>query len=139
LAAEGASIDVRGVGRGVLVPPLGERGVAVELRPDGRLVVGETAQVRLSVEREKTSEKEADTLTDVLLDTPVVVRVELGAVSMTAREWAELAPGDVIETAHRMPARVGLRLGGRAGARGELVNVDGQVGVRIQKLYEGGS
>jgi flagellar motor switch/type III secretory pathway protein FliN len=139
LAAEGASFDVRGFGRGVLVPPLGERGIAVELRPDGRLVVGETAQVRLSVEREKTSEKEADTLTDVLLDTPVVVRVELGAVSMTAREWAELAPGDVIETAQRIAEPVVLRVAGREVGRGELVNVDGQVGVRIQKLYEGGS
>jgi flagellar motor switch/type III secretory pathway protein FliN len=139
LAAEGASIDVRGAGRGVLVPPLSERGIAVELRPDGRLVVGETAQVRLSVEREKTSEKDADTLTDVLLDTPIVVRIELGAVSMTAREWAELAPGDVIETAQRIAEPVVLRVAGREVGRGELVNVDGQVGVRIQKLYEGGS
>lgn len=139
LAAESPGVDARGVGRGILVPPYGERGVAVELRADGRLVVGETTQARLSVEREKTSDKQADTLTDVLLDTPVVVRVELGAVSMTAREWAELAPGDVIETAQRIAEPVLLRVAGREVGRGELVNVDGQVGVRIQKLYEGGS
>ena len=139
LAGEGASIDARGVGHGLLVPPHSERGIRVELRSDGRLVVGETAQARLSVEREKPSESEADTLTDVLLDTPVVVRVELGAVSMTAREWAALGPGDVIETAQRIAEPVVLRVAGREVGRGELVNVDGQVGVRIQKLYEGGS
>jgi flagellar motor switch/type III secretory pathway protein FliN len=138
LIGEGATIDERGLGRGVLVAPGSERGVVVELRPDGRLVVGDKTQARLSVEREKTSEKEADTLTDVLLDTPVVVRVELGAVSMTAREWAELGPGDVIETAQRIAEPVVLRVAGREVGRGELVNVDGQVGVRIQKLYEGG-
>ena len=70
----------------MLAPPQSARGIAVEVRSDGRLVVGEVAEARLTVEREKTSDSEAETLTDVLLDTPVVVRVELGAVSMTARE-----------------------------------------------------
>lgn len=121
----------------LLVAPQSERGIRVELRPDGRLVVGETAQARLTVERDKSSSTEGETLTDVLLDTPVVVRVELGAVSMSARDWARLGPGDVIETAQRIAEPVVLRVAGREVGRGELVNVDGQVGVRIQKLYEG--
>ncbi len=139
LLADGASIGCDAVGRGVLAAPQSERGIAVELRSDGRLVVGGVAEARLTVEREKSSESEAETLTDVLLDTPVVVRVELGAVSMTAREWAELGPGDVIETGQRIAEPVVLRVAGREVGRGELVNVDGQVGVRIQKLYEGGA
>jgi flagellar motor switch/type III secretory pathway protein FliN len=139
LLGAGADIDHHGVGRAVLAAPQSERGIRVELRSDGRLVVGEPTEVRLTVEREKSSESEAETLTDVLLDTPIVVRVELGAVSMTAREWAELGPGDVIETAQRIAEPVVLRVAGREVGRGELVNVDGQVGVRIQKLYEGGS
>jgi flagellar motor switch/type III secretory pathway protein FliN len=139
LLGEGASIDGSGFGRGILAAPQSERGIQVELRSDGRLVVGEAAEARLTVEREKSSESEAETLTDVLLDTPIVVRVELGAVSMTAREWAELGPGDVIETAQRIAEPVVLRVAGREVGRGELVNVDGQVGVRIQKLYEAGS
>jgi flagellar motor switch/type III secretory pathway protein FliN len=133
----GATIGPDAAGRGVLVSPLGERGIKVELRPDGRLVVGETTEARLTVEREKTSDSDGETLTDVLLDTPVVVRVELGSVSMSAREWAQLGPGDVIETAQRIAEPVVLRVSGREVGRGELVNVDGQVGVRIQKLYEG--
>jgi len=137
LVSEGAGIDVDSVGHGVLVAPHGERGIRVELRPDGRLVVGDTTEARLTVERDKPSQDEGETLTDVLLETPVVVRVELGAVSMSAREWARLGPGDVIETAQRIAEPVVLRIAGREVGRGELVNVDGQVGVRIQKLYEG--
>jgi flagellar motor switch protein FliM len=88
------------------------------------------------VERDNPSQNEGEALTDVLLETPVVVRVELGAVSMTAREWARLGPGDIIETGQRIAEPVVLRIAGREVGRGELVNVDGQVGVRIQKLYE---
>jgi len=136
LVGEGATIDAAGAGHGILVGPHGERGIRVELRPDGRLVVGETTEARLTVERDNASQNEGETLTDVLLETPVVVRVELGAVSMSAREWARLGAGDVIETGQRIAEPVVLRIAGREVARGELVNVDGQVGVRIQKLYE---
>ena len=137
LLSDGASIDVAGVGYGVLIGPHSERGIRVELRSDGRLVVGGATEARLSVEPEKPSPDDGQTLTDVLLETPVVVRVELGAVSMTAREWARLGAGDVIETGQRIAEPVVLRIAGREVGRGELVNVDGQVGVRIQKLYEG--
>lgn len=133
----GASIDAHAVGHGVLVGPHSERGIRVELQPSGRLVVGEATEARLSVEQSKASANEGETLTDVLLETPVVVRVELGSVSMSARDWARLGPGDVIETAQRIAEPVVLRIAGREVGRGELVNVDGQVGVRIQKLYEG--
>lgn len=136
LPAPDAGIAGGGPASGILVAPQSERGISVELRPDGRLVVGGTAQARLTVEREKPSSNEGETLTDVLLDTPVVVRVELGAVSMSARDWARLGPGDVIETAQRIAEPVVLRVAGREVGRGELVNVDGQVGVRIHKLYE---
>ena len=137
LLGDGASIDANGSGYGVLVAPQSERGVRAIFQPDGRLVLGEATEARLSVERDKPSPVEGETLTDVLLDTPVVVRVELGAISMSAREWAQLGPGDVIETAQRIAEPVVLRIAGREVGRGELVNVEGQVGVRIQKLYEG--
>jgi flagellar motor switch/type III secretory pathway protein FliN len=136
LLGAGASIDVASQGYGVLVGPHSERGIRVELRPDGRLVVRDLTEARLTVEPNTPSQNDGETLTDVLLETPVVVRVELGAVSMSAREWARLGTGDVIETAQRIAEPVVLRIAGREVGRGELVNVDGQVGVRIQKLYE---
>ena len=136
LAGDGATVDAHGAGYGILVGPHSERGIRVDLRPDGRLVVGETTEARLTVERDNANQNEGETLTDVLLETPVVVRVELGAVSMSAREWARLGTGDVIETGQRIAEPVVLRIAGREVGRGELVSVDGQVGVRIQKLYE---
>jgi flagellar motor switch/type III secretory pathway protein FliN len=136
LLQDGATIGVDGSGSGVLVGSNSERGIRVEVRSDGKLVVGETTEARLTVERDNSSQNEGETLTDVLLETPVVVRVELGAVSMSAREWARLGAGDVIETGQRIAEPVVLRIAGREVGRGELVNVDGQVGVRIQKLYE---
>ncbi|HVY28084.1 MAG TPA: FliM/FliN family flagellar motor switch protein [Polyangiaceae bacterium] len=137
LLGAGAGIDTTGHGRGVLVAPHSERGIGALLHADGRLVLGEPLQARLSVESDKATPSDGETLTDALLDAPVVVRVELGAVSLSAREWARLGPGDVIETAQRIAEPVVLRIAGREVGRGELVNVDGQVGVRIQKLYEG--
>lgn len=71
------------------------------------------------------------TTLEVLEDAPVVVRVELGTVEMKAREWAELAPGDVIALGRRVGDPAILRVGGVELARGELVQVDGEYGVRI--------
>ena len=76
-----------------------------------------------------------ETLTDAALDAPVVVRVELGVASLSARRWAELRPGDVLETGQPLGEAVLLRIAGRAVARGELVDVDGQVGVRVREIF----
>ena len=137
LLGEGSSIDVKGQGFAVLIGPNSERGICAMFQADGRLVLGGAIEARQSVEPGKPTANDGETLTDILLETPVVVRVELGAVSMSAREWARLGPGDVIETGQRIAEPVVLRIAGREVGRGELVNVDGQVGVRIQKLHEG--
>ncbi len=70
-------------------------------------------------------------------DVPVVVRVEIGEVTMAAREWAGLGLGDVVTLGRRMGDRVLLRVGGVPVARGELVNVDGEIGVRIGERLAG--
>lgn len=74
------------------------------------------------------------TLAQAVLDVPVVVRVELGSVSMSAREWAALRPGDVVQTGRRLGEPVLLRSGGHVVARGELVNIEGEVGVRVLEV-----
>lgn len=73
----------------------------------------------------------AGALLDVLEHAPVVVRVELGTVEMKAREWAELGPGDVVTLGRKLGDPAILRVGGVELARGELVQVDGEYGVRI--------
>jgi type III secretion system YscQ/HrcQ family protein len=139
LPGERAWVSAHGAGRGVLVAGTGERGVSVDLPPDGRLVLrGETVELALDPARSTDAMSDADdvnqTLVDAALEAPVVVRVELGTVSMTAADWARLRPGDVIETGRRVAEPVILRVAGRVVARGELVDVDGEVGVRVREL-----
>ncbi|HET9930393.1 MAG TPA: FliM/FliN family flagellar motor switch protein [Polyangiaceae bacterium] len=130
-------IDARGAGRGVLVSAQSERGLGVELGPEGRIVLREPARIPLTSAEEpsmSTDDSGPPTLAQAVLDAPVVVRVELGSVSMSAREWAALRPGDVLQTGHRLGEPVLLRAGGRVVARGELVNVEGEVGVRVLEV-----
>ena len=70
-------------------------------------------------------------LAAALADLPLEVRVDLGAVSMTARAWGSFATGDGLVLDERIGEPVSLRVGGRLIGRGELVEVDGSVGVRI--------
>ena len=72
-----------------------------------------------------------DGLVKAVGDVHVVVRVEVGEARMTAREWASLHRGDVVALGRRVGERVTLRAGGVALARGELVDLDGEIGVRI--------
>jgi flagellar motor switch/type III secretory pathway protein FliN len=79
------------------------------------------------------SEQESE-LEQVVGETPVVVRLELGVVEMSAAEWAALRPGDVLASGRRLDEGVSLRTGGREIARGELVEIEGEIGVRITQV-----
>lgn len=133
-------VDAAGCGRGALVAATGERGAWVELTRDGRLVLREgVAELSHDDAGSGSTMSEPDdvnqTLVNAALEAPVVVRVELGVVSMSAAQWARVGPGDVIETGHRVAEPVILRVAGRVVARGELVDVDGEVGVRVRELF----
>jgi flagellar motor switch/type III secretory pathway protein FliN len=108
----------------VLASPTSERGVRARLAEDGSLVLVEGAE-----EMSVTSEK--DVVVGNVGDAPVVVRVEVGSVTLSAREWNTLSAGDVISTKNKISDAVIVRIGGVEVARGELVDVEGQVGVRI--------
>jgi type III secretion system YscQ/HrcQ family protein len=70
-------------------------------------------------------------LAEDLAELPLAVRIELGSATLAAREWAALAPGDTLVLDRRVGDPVSLRIGGKILARGELVEVDGAIGVRI--------
>ena len=72
-----------------------------------------------------------DALSESMGDVPVVVRVEIGMVQLPAREWAKLSTGDVLTLGKRIGEHVVLRVAGEEVARGELVEVEGEIGVRI--------
>ena len=125
------------VGPVSLVAPRAERGIAADLGEAGRLVLrsGHLESHPWTYDPlpplgASMSDEPSPTL-EVLEDAPVVVRVELGSVQMKAREWAELAPGDVITLGRKLGDPASLRVGGVEVARGELVQVDGEYGVRI--------
>ncbi len=120
------------LGAVALVAPTSERGLSADLAEGGRLVVRGLLENHPWIqERSMPADASTTTTLEVLEDAPVVVRVELGTVEMKAREWAELAPGDVIALGRRVGDPAILRVGGVELARGELVQVDGEYGVRI--------
>ena len=65
---------------------------------------------------------------------PITLEVELTRVELPLGELLRLAPGAVLPLRLDHRGEVTLRAGDRAGARGELVEVDGAVGVRITSV-----
>jgi type III secretion system YscQ/HrcQ family protein len=91
-------------------------------------------------ENDMSPESEGDSLdnrpegSDLLADIPLQLAVELARVPVTADEVVALKVGQVIEL-HRSPGEpVELSVNGKVVARGELVEVEGQLGVRVLSL-----
>ncbi len=117
----------------ILAAPAADVGVRADLGEDGQLVlVGDG--VELSMQEDQTTN---EALGQALGDVPVVVRVEIGAAELRAREWAALGKGDVLALGTKIAEPVTLRVGGVEVARGELVEIDGEVGVRILSRRDG--
>jgi flagellar motor switch protein FliM len=71
---------------------------------------------------------------ELLADIPLQIAVELARVPVTADEVVALKVGQVVEL-HRSPGEpVELSVNGKVVARGELVEVEGQLGVRVISL-----
>lgn len=71
---------------------------------------------------------------DLVGDAPIELRVELARVALTLSELAEMRPGEVLVTGRPLGTEVVLRAGDRAVATGELVDVEGELGVRVLRL-----
>ena len=71
---------------------------------------------------------------DLLNDIPLQIAVELGRVAMTAEEVVGLKVGHVIDLNRSAGEPLDLSVNGKVVARGELVEVDGNLGVRILSL-----
>lgn len=69
---------------------------------------------------------------------PIEVVAELGRVLLRGDEVLGLAPGAVIALPGLRSAAVALRVGDEIWAEGELVNVDGELGVRVTALTRRG-
>ncbi|HEY6104546.1 MAG TPA: FliM/FliN family flagellar motor switch protein [Anaeromyxobacteraceae bacterium] len=86
---------------------------------------------------EETFHVEEMAMTEHAAMAPVTLEVELARVTLTLGDLARLEPGAALPLNLDRRGLVTLRAGERAVARGELVEIDGAVGVRITAVGEG--
>ncbi len=70
----------------------------------------------------------------LVLDVPVELAVELGRTRMTIRETMALTPGSVVVLDRTAGEPVDLLVNGRRIARGEVVAIDEEFGLRITEV-----
>ena len=71
---------------------------------------------------------------DLVLDIPVDVAVELGRTKKLIREVLAMVPGSVVELDRQAGEPVDVMVNGRLLARGEVVVIDENFGVRISEV-----
>lgn len=71
---------------------------------------------------------------DLLADVDLVVTVELGRVALKVRDLLRLTEGSVVELDRAAGAPVDVLVNGSLVARGDVVVVDDELGVRITEL-----
>lgn len=136
-SSDGTSVSDKAVAW--LCSPGATRGLVVSGRGGKLCLAGvcnlsyDTAVTSKNADESPTAQNAA---TDVILDAPVVVHLELGSVTLSAQSWLDLHVGDVVCSGIPMGRSITLRVADRAVAEGELVTVDGQVGVRIQRFLK---
>jgi flagellar motor switch protein FliN/FliY len=73
---------------------------------------------------------------DLLLEVELDASVRFGSREMELRELLELGPGDVVELDRQVADPVDLIVGDRIVARGEVVLVNGNFGLRVTEVAE---
>jgi flagellar motor switch protein FliN/FliY len=73
----------------------------------------------------------------LVLDVRVELAVEVGRTTMTVRETLAIAPGSIIALDRMAGEPVDLLVNGRRIARGEVVAVDEEFGLRVTEVVGG--
>lgn len=71
---------------------------------------------------------------DLLKDVPLVVQAELGRTKMLVKEILKLGVGSVIELEKEAGEAVDILINNKLIARGEVVEIEGNFGVRITEI-----
>ena len=69
-----------------------------------------------------------------MLDVPVELAVEIGRTEMTIRETLDLGPGSIVVLDRMTGEAVDLLVNGRRIARGEVVAIDEEFGLRVTEI-----
>jgi flagellar motor switch/type III secretory pathway protein FliN len=121
----------------------------VVMREDFRRVGAETSTARAATAKETNmdaTETAAATKvggvgtkgldrTEVLASVPIEVIAEVGRIALRGDEVLGLAPGAVLTLGGARTTRVALRVAGEVWAEDELVDVAGELGVRVTKSF----
>lgn len=111
-----------------IVSPFTERTVALAPQmPSLVTAPGRDPMPTSSVDRSSPTEA-------LLAAAPIEIVAELGRLALPAAEVLTLGPGSVLPLGWVRPESVELRVGDRTWARGELVDLDGQLGVRLTSI-----
>jgi type III secretion system YscQ/HrcQ family protein len=124
---------------------VGGHGAAGEILADGTIrCLGSFTPTTTEVRMKETTKSDDPTLAtpeaesaavEVLLaEAPVEVVAELGRLTIRGDELVGLCRGSVLALGPRRAEVVTLRVAGREWAKGELVTIDDQLGVRITEL-----
>ena len=96
-----------------------------------------TLENRFSRAPSPVTEAKVDTSDHAVIGSaPIEVVAELGRLTLRGDEVMGLAPGAVLAIGARR-CQVTLRVGGQAWAEGEIVDVEGRLGVRVIKVLQG--
>jgi flagellar motor switch protein FliN/FliY len=116
---------------GVLVPFNGENAVQAAL---GLAVAAQVSSAGSAAPDEGPTTKGTRPGFDLLHDVEMEVTAELGRTRMSVKELLSLAPGAVIELDRAAGGPADLLVNGRLIARGEVVVIDENFGIRITEI-----
>jgi flagellar motor switch/type III secretory pathway protein FliN len=115
----------------------------VHIQPNGEMeLVGDFQMIETPVERtvaiQKGGAMDSSGPTEkagaVLAAAPIEVVAELARITLRGDEVLGLAPGVVLTVVADRRHAIALRVGGELWAEGELVDVEGELGVRVTRL-----
>ena len=110
----------------------GEKAEAAAGEADHRAIESTSSTLPASADS-ASADPRTDTL-DLLMDVRLAVSMRFGSRRLLLREVLDLSPGAVVELDRRIQEPVDLLLDGRLVARGEVVVIDGNYGLRVSEV-----
>ncbi len=108
--------------------------IVVEVRMDGKRVLSLQAIKTMPVAPTPSPAELATSKMGMLMDVELVVKVRFGGRRMLLKDILDLCAGSVVELDQEVQEPVDLLLDGKLIARGEVVVVDGNYGLRIAEV-----
>ena len=116
----------------------GQSSISVQIEPCLLQLGSATVRVGLAAVMEESTEGKASPVGnyDLLLEVELDAVVRFGSCDIELGELLELGPGDVVELDRQVSDPVDLIVGDKIVARGEVVLVNGNFGLRVTEIAE---